>query len=115
MNLPADDKMVEPHFTMLWDHDIPRHVVTGADGQDGGDHRDRRRACRTRAAAAAAALVGGAADADVAIWHAQFDPGGRWTMPPARDSDTVRTLYVFDGSGLVASTVTRSRDRRARS
>ena len=40
------------------------------------------------------------ADADVAIWHAQFDPGGRWTMPPARSSDTVRTLYVFDGSGL---------------
>ena len=25
LNLPAADKMVEPHFSMLWDHDIPRH------------------------------------------------------------------------------------------
>ena len=100
MNLPADDKMVDPHFTMLWDHDIPRHVVTGAD--------DRT----VEITVIAGELAGHApppppphswaarADADVAIWHAQFDPGGRWTMPPARSSDTVRTLYVFDGSGL---------------
>ena len=27
LNLPAADKMVDPHFTMLWDQDIPRHVV----------------------------------------------------------------------------------------
>ena len=40
------------------------------------------------------------ADADVAIWHARFDHGGQWTMPPARHADTVRTLYVFDGSAL---------------
>ena len=24
LNLPAADKMVDPHFTMLWDSDIPR-------------------------------------------------------------------------------------------
>ncbi len=100
MNLPAVDKMVEPHFTMLWDHDIPRHVVTGTDG-------------RTVEITVIAGELGGQvpppppphswaarADAEVAIWHVQFDPGGRWTMPPARNSDTVRTLYVFDGSGL---------------
>jgi redox-sensitive bicupin YhaK (pirin superfamily) len=100
MNLPAVDKMVEPHFTMLWDHDIPRHVVTGSDG-------------RAVEITVVAGELGGQvppsppphswasrADSDVAIWHAQFDPNGRWTMPPARNSDTVRTLYVFDGSGL---------------
>ncbi len=26
MNLPADDKMVDPYFTMLWSEQIPRHV-----------------------------------------------------------------------------------------
>ena len=29
LNLPAADKMVDPYFTMLWDEDIPRHVVDG--------------------------------------------------------------------------------------
>ena len=24
LNLPSDDKFVDPHFTMLWDRDIPR-------------------------------------------------------------------------------------------
>ena len=27
LNLPAADKMVEPYFTMLWNEDLPRHVV----------------------------------------------------------------------------------------
>ena len=100
MNLPAADKMVEPHFTMLWDHDIPRHVVTDTDGA-------------TVDITVVAGELGGQlppsppphswaarADSDVAIWHARFDPGGRWTLPRARTSDTLRTLYVFDGSGL---------------
>ena len=31
LNLPAADKMVDPYFTMLWDEDLPRHVVTDSD------------------------------------------------------------------------------------
>jgi quercetin 2,3-dioxygenase len=100
MNLPAVDKMVEPHFAMLWDHDIPRRVVTGTDG-------------KAVEITVIAGEIGGLVpppppphswaargDADVAIWHTRFDPGGRWTIPPARNADTVRTLYVFDGAGL---------------
>ena len=33
LNLPAADKMVDPYFTMLWNEDLPRHVVTDADGR----------------------------------------------------------------------------------
>jgi redox-sensitive bicupin YhaK (pirin superfamily) len=85
---------------MLWDHDIPRHVVTGTDGST------------AEITVIAGELAGqvpppppphswaARGDADVAIWHARFDPGGRWTMPPARAADTVRTLYVFEGTGL---------------
>src|SRR6185295_9824341 len=32
LNLPADSKMVEPHFTMFWSQDIPRHSFS----DDGG-------------------------------------------------------------------------------
>ena len=100
INLPASDKMVEPHFTMLWDHVIPRHVVTGRDGS-------------TVEVTVIAGELGGQValappphswaarpDADVAICHLRFDAGARWTLPPARGADTVRTLYVFEGAGL---------------
>ncbi len=42
VNLPAEDKMVEPHFAMLWDGETPRVVHTDADGQRHRDHGDRR-------------------------------------------------------------------------
>src|SRR4051794_18774132 len=32
LNPPAEKKWVEPHFTMLWSEDTPRHVVVGHDG-----------------------------------------------------------------------------------
>ena len=32
VNLPAEDKLAEPHFAMLWDGDMPRVVHTDADG-----------------------------------------------------------------------------------
>jgi len=31
LNLPAADKMTDPYFTMLWDHDIPRVTAPGVD------------------------------------------------------------------------------------
>ena len=48
ITLPASEKMVDPHFTMLWDRDIPRHVTTDARGPDDQGHRDRRHARRPR-------------------------------------------------------------------
>jgi len=33
LNCRADDKLADPHFSMLWDRDIPRHVVTDAEGR----------------------------------------------------------------------------------
>jgi redox-sensitive bicupin YhaK (pirin superfamily) len=96
LNLPAADKMVEPHFAMFWDRDVPRHVVTDADG-------------RTVEVTVIAGSLGGSeppspppsswaarADADVAIWHIVLDPGARWTLP-ATSAGTTRTLYVFEG------------------
>jgi quercetin 2,3-dioxygenase len=100
INLPAADKMVEPHFTMLWDHDIPRHVETDANG-------------RTAEVTVIAGELAGHVppsppphswasrpDADVALWHVVLEPGATWTMPAANAEDTVRVLYVFDGEGI---------------
>jgi redox-sensitive bicupin YhaK (pirin superfamily) len=98
LNLPAADKMVEPYFTMLWDHDIPRLVVTDTAGR------------ATEVTVIAGELAGlrpppgppsswaSRADADVAIWHLALEPEASWDLPPARGPETVRTLYVFEGS-----------------
>src|SRR5215217_6216801 len=33
LNLPARNKMADPHFTMFWSHEIPRQVSTDAAGR----------------------------------------------------------------------------------
>jgi len=36
----------------------------------------------------------------VAIWTIRMQPGATWTLPPARDAETMRTLYFFQGPSL---------------
>lgn len=104
MNLPAADKMVEPHFAMLWDSSIPRVTHTDADGGV------------TEITVVAGELDGAVPpsppphswaarpDSDVAIWHVRLGAGARWELPPARGGDTtIRVAYVFAGSSLVVA------------
>ena len=57
LNLPAADKMVDPHFAMLWDERHPPGRGRRRRGPHRG-HGDRRAARRRRAAGPAAPLVG---------------------------------------------------------
>ena len=100
INLPAADKMVEPHFGMLWADEIPHHVVTDAQGRtaevtviagDLAGHRPPPPPPHSWAADP---------DHDVALWHVVLDPGASWEMPAAGAADSVRVLYVFEGAGL---------------
>ncbi len=95
LNLPAADKMVDPHFAMLWDAEIPRiggdgvevTVIAGElDGHTPPSPPPHSWASRP--------------DTDVAIWHVRLDADGAWELPPARTPDTIRMLYVFEGDGL---------------
>ncbi len=100
LNLPAEDKLVPPHFAMLWDRDIPRCAFTDAAGR------------ATEVVVYAGALEGKRApappprswasrpDTDVAIWSVRMAPGATWTLPPAANESTVRTLYFFAGSSV---------------
>jgi hypothetical protein len=98
LNLPAADKMVEPYFTMLWREDIPRLVATD----------DAGRAIEVTVVAGALAGLkplppppdswASHPEADLAIWQMVLAPSARWTLPPTVQTETVRTLYVFEGS-----------------
>ena len=107
LNLPARNKMVAPHFTMLWSETIPRQVTTDTKG-------------RTTEVAVIAGRLQGAqdgeplealtpppdswaaqADADVAIWTIRMAPAARWTLPAAAGKNTRRQLYFFKGTSVV--------------
>jgi redox-sensitive bicupin YhaK (pirin superfamily) len=101
LNLPASHKMVDPHFTMLWNERIPRLVQRDEKGRV------------TTVTVIAGALDGAGAplppppeswasqsQADLAIWTLQLEPGARWTVPAAQGAQTNRMLYWFVGKGL---------------
>jgi redox-sensitive bicupin YhaK (pirin superfamily) len=99
LNLPSADKLVTPHFAMLWSGDLPRivfdeggkkaeiTVIAGAlDGKSPPPPPPRSWAAR--------------ADTDVAIWCIRMDPGAVLTLPKAAGDATLRTLYFFKGPSL---------------
>lgn len=100
LNLPAEDKLVPPHFGMLWNDDIPRVTFADAAGRT------------TEITVVAGSLEGkrppapppkswaSRADTDVAIWCIRMPAGAEWTLPPAASASTGRTLYFFVGPAV---------------
>ncbi len=105
LNLPAEDKLVDPHFSMLWAEDIPHLELGAADGPGG--------AAGVTVTVLAGVLAGveppappphswaSRPEADVALWHVAMAPGARWILPPARTGEVVRTVYAFEGGPLL--------------
>jgi len=100
LNLPAKDKMCEPHFTMFWREQI--QTVT---------HRDAQ-GLTTEVVVVAGHLAeaqglpppphswASQSDADLAIFTIRMAPGAQWTLPKASHAATRRQLYFFQGQGL---------------
>jgi hypothetical protein len=99
VNLPARSKFAAPYFTMFWDHDVPRHrpgvgvVVTVIAGALDG----------VQPLAPPPDSWAASSDADLAMWLITLEAGAAWTLPPARDARTARTLYFFSGSELAVA------------
>ncbi len=100
LNLPARDKLVAPHFAMLWRERIPRAsfadeagratevtVVAGALGEE-------------RAPAPPQHSWASRPENDVAIFCIRMEAGASWTLPAAATPGTARTLFFFRGPSL---------------
>ena len=94
LNLPAEDKLVEPHFAMIWNDTIPRVTREGASFTvvAGLIHDAVPPTPPPRSWAARP-------DSDVAIWSVELKPGARCALPPAAITSN-RTLYFFSGSSV---------------
>ena len=107
LNLPAQQKMAEPHFTMFWHERIARLQHHDAQGR------------ATTVTVVAGAVPGAVSElaplppppeswaaqpqADVAIWTLHLEPGAQWRLPAAQGAQgaqTRRMLYFFVGKGL---------------
>jgi redox-sensitive bicupin YhaK (pirin superfamily) len=102
LNLPSANKMVDPHFSMLWNPTIPRHVVTDGEGNPTELTLVAGRYGDAKAPAPPPRSWASGAGTDVAIWTIKMAPGARFTLPAAR-AGTNRSLYFFRGSALRAA------------
>jgi len=99
LNLPADNKMVEPHFTMFWRDMIPKRRTQDAAGRKieidviAGSLGD------ARAPAPPPDSWAAKANHHVAIWLIKLERGARWTLP-ATVPGINRSLYFHAGETL---------------
>ena len=100
LNLPATDKMCDPQFTMFWSEQIPTITHTDEQGRSTEVVVITGSFAGTDPLSAPPSSWASRADSDVAVWHLHLDAGTSLELPPAASADTIRTLYVFDGTGV---------------
>lgn len=100
LNLPARNKMVEPHFKMLWKESIPNYQYTDAAGKTTAVEVIAGKL--DNLAAPAPPPDSWAADPknEVAIWNIKMEAGATWTLPKA-GAGINRTIYFYEGEDLV--------------
>ncbi|GAB4517829.1 MAG: pirin family protein [Haliangiales bacterium] len=99
LNLPRADKLVEPHFAMLWDHTIPRHHQRDDAGRSSQIAVYAGRFGDSVAPSPPPSSWAARADSDVAIWNLVMEPGATCALPPAT-AEARRVLYFFRGQTL---------------
>lgn len=96
INLPAEDKLAAPYFTMMWSDTIPREtLVDDAGGRTeitviAGGYGELRAPQPPPNSWAARP------DSEVAIWALKLSPGARWSAPAA-SAGVNRVIYYFAG------------------
>ena len=99
LNLPAKDKLVDPHFTMLWRDSIPNKEIEDAVGR-----RTQLRIVagsygNTKAPSPPPDSWAAPPETGVSIWTIRMAANAAWTLP-ATQSGVSRTLYFYAGSEL---------------
>ncbi|MEM7676610.1 MAG: pirin family protein, partial [Myxococcota bacterium] len=99
LNLPARNKMVPPHFLMLWNETIPSAEVVAANGAKSEVVVVAGRFNDAVAPTPPPNSWASTPDSDVAIWTLRMNPGAELTLPAA-SSGSSRCLYFFEGDRI---------------
>lgn len=99
LNLPKKNKMVDPHFKMLWKESIPNAQYTDNAGKRINIEVIAGKLNATTAVAPPPDSWAAEADNEVAIWNIKMEPGAEWTLPAASQGIN-RMLYFYEGTML---------------
>jgi hypothetical protein len=99
LNLPPEDKMVEPHFTMLWSERIPVHRERDSHGSETEVTIIAGELAGLRPPAPPPHSWASRPDSHVAIWSVRMAGRASWRLPAA-PRGVNRTLYFFGGGSI---------------
>jgi hypothetical protein len=99
LNLPARQKMVEPHFKMLWADTIPKYHHKDKAGRETEVEIIAGRLGKYAAPAPPPDSWAADPKHEVAIWNIRLQAGAKWTLPAASPGIN-RCLYVYEGAGI---------------
>lgn len=99
LNLPAKDKLVKPHFKMLWHENIPVVKAQDANGNQIEIKVIAGKYHNSKALEPAPNSWAGKADNEVAIWKITLAPNAKWKLPNA-SAHVNRSLYFFKGKTI---------------
>ena len=102
INLPANQKFADPHFTMFWHETIPVHRVTDNKGHEVTITTIAGSLLGTTPPAPPPASWASAEGSEVAVWTIDLARGASWTLP-AGSSGLNRSLYVVRGDHLTVA------------
>lgn len=99
LNLPKKNKMVAPHFKMMWRESIPNYTFTDTEGKKTVIEVIAGKIDTTLAPAPPPDSWAADANNEVAIWNIKMNAGGTWLLPKASEGIN-RTLYFYEGENL---------------
>jgi redox-sensitive bicupin YhaK (pirin superfamily) len=99
LNLPSVDKMVEPHFGMLWHEVVPQEIVKDSDGRAAEMTIVAGQLNSVHAPPPPPKSWAARRDNGVAIWTIKLDPHARFALPLA-ERGVNRAVYFFRGNSL---------------
>lgn len=105
LNLPADDKFVDPYYTMFWHEDIPEIQFRDSSGRESNITLIAGNLAGKKALPPPPDSWASRKDAEVAILIIRMEPGAIWELPAAH-KDTDRSIYFYRGLNLVVNGTT---------
>lgn len=96
LNLPKKSKMLEPHFKMLWNEQIPKKTVQDENGNNTYIEVIAGKLQNETAPAPAPNSWAADAENDVAIWNLKLDANARFVLPAAKAGSN-RSIYFYEG------------------
>lgn len=96
LNLPKKSKMLEPHFKMLWNEQIPKKTVQDENGNNTYIEVIAGKLQNETAPAPAPNSWAADAENDVAIWNLKLDAKARFVLPAAKAGSN-RSIYFYEG------------------